>query len=159
MSHLSCWLYNANENMGLLASSVWFLCLLISAGSSWHPFFYLWWEITEAWCFFGDWRHTHTCLTPCLRVFLFANSLQFLFLIEFAPPAGAPGKERRCQRLTVSLKKHISASGTESFYQSGSCLIVCFSFLQSVRWSLILRSERRRNPIMKRWVVVRHMCL
>lgn len=64
----------------------------------------LWWELTEAWCLFSDWwhRHTHTCLTLCLSVFLFAGSLQSLFLIEFVPPAGAPGRGRHCQRLTVS---------------------------------------------------------
>lgn len=60
----------------------------------------LWWEITAAWCLFSD--QSHTPLFDCLCVFVFADSLQSQFLIEFAPPAGAPGKERHCRRLTVS---------------------------------------------------------
>lgn len=51
----------------------------------------------------------------CVCLSLFPDSLRSLFLTAFVPPAGAPGKERRCQRLTVS--SYLRSKGTNQSFQ------------------------------------------
>lgn len=70
------------------------------------------------------------CVFVCVS-FLFSGSLQSLFLIEFAPPAGAPGKERHYRKLTVSylylcqvVRKGLILSVCDLLN-----LISCFTFL------------------------------
>lgn len=114
-----------------------------------------------------------TAMWLCVCAFVFPDSLQSLFLIVFVPPAGAPGRERHCQRLTVS--SHTGSPWTNVFsfrklhrsdqksllvlYSLISCCALLLYPSQLVRSSLILRWERRQNLIMNRWVISCSLCL
>lgn len=107
---------------------------------------------------FVQWLITHTPVWLCLCVFVFADSLQSQFLIEFAPPAGAPGKERHCQRLTVSYpaqqKQNTHICTRERVILSIWALlllIACFSFPVFDSWSGEISSSAQKGDGTPSW--------
>lgn len=135
----------------------------------------LWWEITEAWCLFSYWWHTHThSHTP-----VDPGSVSVCLPLCWQSPVSVPHRIRSTSRSTregktlseINCELPAKKKNKRPYLHQGksqftclnlvtfNCLFLFLGVLQLVRWSLILRSERRQNPIMNQWVVLRHICL